>query len=76
MNLQTSNFQVENFSNQDLHDYNNHIIMYQKTNLNEELKDIIRYHNFIPAKHQMRYKNFKCDKNPLYQKKDTHLSID
>ena len=37
--------------------------MYQKSNLNDELKDIIRYHNFMPAKHQMRYKKIKCVKN-------------
>jgi hypothetical protein len=52
---------IEDIPIQDLHKYNNHIIIiYPKSNLNDELKDIIRYHNFIPAKHQMKYQNFKC----------------
>jgi hypothetical protein len=51
---------IENITIQDLHKYNDHIIMYQKSDLNDELKDIIRYHNFIPAKHHMRYNKFKC----------------
>ena len=30
---------IENIPIQDLHKYNNHIIMYQKSDLNDELKD-------------------------------------
>jgi len=53
---------VENIPIQDLHDYDKHIIIYPTTCLNEQLQDIIRYHNFIPSKMQLRYKNFKCVK--------------
>jgi len=53
---------IEDIPIQDLHKYNNHIIIYPKSNLNDELKDIIRYHNFIPAKRQMKFQNFKCVK--------------
>ena len=68
---------VENISIQDLHNYNNLIIMYQRSDLNDELKDIIRYHHFIPAKHQMRYKNFKCVKlHYTNNKMNIYLLID
>jgi hypothetical protein len=68
---------IENIPIQDLHKYNDHIIMYQKSDLNDELKDIIRYHSFIPAKHQMRYKNFKCVKiHYTKNKMNIYLLID
>ena len=44
----------------DIENYDNHIIIYDDSNLNDQPQDIIRIHNYAPSKMQLRYKNFSC----------------